>query len=92
MEVEKPMTAGEEFAQELAKQLPMKAMYKDAVSPAAKQAGQFAEDLVKVLQLALAPVQALAASQDRYRRFVDTSIRRVPRKRRIDHRLRFWDL
>jgi hypothetical protein len=77
------MTTSEEFAKELAKQLPMEAMYKDAVSPAAKQLGQFGEDLLKVLQLALAPVQAVAALQDRYRRFVDTSIRRIPIERRI---------
>jgi hypothetical protein len=77
------MTTSEEFAKELAKQLPMEAMYKDAVGPAAKQVGQFAEDLVKVLQLALAPVQAVAALQDRYRHFIDTSIRRIPQERRI---------
>src|SRR5215467_6852774 len=77
------MAAGDDFAKELAKQLPVKAMYEDAVSPGAKQLGQFGEDLAKVLQLALAPVQALAAVQDRYRHFVDTSIRRIPSERRI---------
>jgi hypothetical protein len=77
------MTTSEEFAKELAKQLPVEAMYKDAVSPAAKQFGQLAEDLLKVLQLALAPVQMAAALQDRYRRFLDTSIRRIPPERRI---------
>jgi len=51
------MITSEEFAKELAKQLPMEAMYKDAVSPAAKQLGQFAEDLLKVLQLDRIPVR-----------------------------------
>jgi hypothetical protein len=77
------MTTDDEFPEELARKLPVEAMYKDALSPAAKQLGQFGEDLLKALQLALAPVQALAALQDRYRSFVDTSIRRVPPERRI---------
>jgi hypothetical protein len=45
-----PTTA---FAEELAKQLPVKAVYRDAVKPAAKQAGQLAQDLFKTIQLAL---------------------------------------
>ncbi len=35
-----------EFAKELAKQLPVKDLYEDAGSPAAKQVGQIGEDLV----------------------------------------------
>ena len=73
-----------EFAKELAKQLPVKDLYEDAGSPAAKQVGQIGEDLVKVVQLALgAPIQYFAALQDRYRRFLDTSVRRVPEHHRI---------
>jgi len=58
------MTADEEFAKELAKHLPIKAIYRDAAAPAAKQTGQLLEDLLKALQLALAPVQMLGAIQD----------------------------
>ncbi len=65
------MSAPEEFAREIAKQLPVKEVYSDLAQPGAKQAGQLVEDLVKVLQLALFPVQALAAVQDRYRNFVE---------------------
>ena len=36
------------FAEELAKQLPVKAIYEDAGKPAAQQLGQLAQDLVKV--------------------------------------------
>jgi hypothetical protein len=72
-----------EFAKELARQLPVKAAYKDIAAPAAKQAGQLLQDLVKALQLALAPVQALGALQDRYRNFLDRSLRGVPEERRI---------
>ena len=67
-----PTTA---FAEELAKQLPVKAVYRDAVKPAAKQAGQLAQDLVKTIQLALAPLQFAGAYQDRLRGFIDRSVR-----------------
>ena len=63
-----------EFAKELAKQLPVARIYGDAVSPAATQTGQLLEDLVKVVRLATFPIQALAALQDRYRRFLETSV------------------
>jgi len=77
------MAAEDEFAKELAKQLPVKAIYKDALSPAAKQSGQLAADIVKTLQLALAPIQVLGAYQDRLRSFIDCSVRRVPEVARV---------
>jgi hypothetical protein len=73
----------DDFAKELAKLIPVERIYEDAGSPAAKQIGQIGEDLIKALQLALTPVQYLAALQDRFRRFIDTSVRRVPEQRRI---------
>ena len=72
-----------EFAKELAKQLPVKAIYEDAASPAVKQTGQIVTDIVKVIQLALAPLQFLAAYQDRLRNFIDKSVRRVPEQKRV---------
>lgn len=83
MPEEKGDDAATEFAKELARQLPVKAAYKDLAKPAAQQAGQFFEDIVKVLQLALAPVQYLGALQDRYRTFLNKSIRRVPEEDRV---------
>ena len=77
------MAAEDEFAREIAKQLPVREAYTDIAKPAARQAGQLAEDLVKVIQLALAPVQVLGALQDRFRAFVDRSVRRVPEDQRI---------
>lgn len=77
------MPSPEDFAVELAKHLPVKEAYTDLAQPAAKQSGQLAEDLVKALQLALAPVQLLGALQDRFRRFVDRSVRRVPEDKRV---------
>jgi hypothetical protein len=75
-----PTTA---FAEQLAKQLPVKAAYRDAVKPAAKQAGQLAQDLVKTIQLALAPLQFAGAYQDRLRAFIDRSVRSVPEANRV---------
>jgi hypothetical protein len=76
-----PTTA---FAEELAKQLPVKAMYEDAAQPAAQQVGQIAQDLVKSLQLVvLTPLQFLGAYQDRLRAFIDKSVRAVPEEKRV---------
>jgi hypothetical protein len=71
------------FAEELAKQLPVKAIYEDAAKPAATQVGQIAQDLVKTIQLALAPLQFLGAFQDRLRAFIDRSVRAVPEEKRV---------
>jgi hypothetical protein len=75
-----PTTA---FAEELAKQLPVKAIYKDTAKPAARQLGQLAQDLVKTIQLALAPLQFAGAYQDRLRIFLDRSVRAVPEEQRV---------
>lgn len=72
-----------EIAQEIIKNLPMKEAYNDALSPSMKQAGNIAEDIIKTVALALAPIQYLGALQDRYRRFLDTSIRRIDEADRI---------
>ncbi|YCI03317.1 DUF4393 domain-containing protein [Ensifer sp. D2-11] len=71
------------IAVEVAKQIPVKEAYNDAVSPGAKQAGLIVQDIAKTLHLALAPLQLTAALQDRYREFLDRAIRRVPKQRRI---------
>jgi hypothetical protein len=73
----------QEFAKELAKQLPLKDAYSDALSPAAKQSSQLFTDIVKTVQLALAPLQLLGAYQDRLRDFIDNSVRRVPEEQRV---------
>jgi hypothetical protein len=83
MSTEVPKDPTTALAEELAKQLPVKAIYKDAAKPAAKQIGQLAQDLVKTIQLALAPLQFASAYQDRLRAFIDRSVRAVPEERRI---------
>lgn len=75
-----PATA---FAQELAKQLPVKQVYDDAAAPGARQIGATIEDLVKVIRLVGFPVQYLAAVQDRYRAFLERSVAKVAHEDRV---------
>lgn len=76
-----PVTEG---VKELVKQLPVKAVYDDALAPAAREAGAALKDIVKALQLAVgAPIQYMAAWQDRYKAFLDRSVRRIPEENRI---------
>lgn len=72
-----------DFATEISKLLPVKDIYEDAAQPAVRQAGVIGGDLMKTLHLALAPVQLAAALQDRFRDFIDRSVRKVPEDRRI---------
>lgn len=64
------MTADEQIVTAIAKQLPIKDIYADAIQPGAKQIGFLAEDLMKALRLALFPVALVAGFQDRVERFV----------------------
>jgi hypothetical protein len=71
------------IATEVAKQIPVKDAYDDALRPGARQVGNLIEDLTKIILLGLAPIQFAAALQDRYRDFLDTSVRRVPEESRV---------
>ena len=68
------------IAGELAKQVPVK----EALSPAAVEIGGLGSDLVKVVRLALAPVQYLAVQQDRYRRFIERAAQKAPEADRVE--------
>ncbi len=70
------------FATELAK-IVVKEVYGDVFSPAAKEVGSFLQDTAKALRRALPNIQYLAVDQDRYRRFIEASIERVPHHRRV---------
>jgi hypothetical protein len=72
-----------DFAVEISKLLPVKDIYEDTAQPAARQAGAIGGDLMKTLHLVLAPIQLVAAFQDRFRNFIDRSVRKVPEDRRI---------
>jgi hypothetical protein len=69
--------------EEVAKLIPIKEAYGDLMSPAAKQTGVLLEDIAKTIRLALFPIQLSGALQDRFRDFVDRSVRRVPEAKRI---------
>jgi hypothetical protein len=75
--------AEDEFAIEITKQLPIKDAYRDAVRPAARQAGELAEDIMKTVRLALFPIQLAAAAQGRFRRFIKSAVERIPEEKRI---------
>jgi Abortive infection alpha len=70
-------------ATKLVKQVPIKEVYKDGLSPAVRETGSVLADFVKTIRLALAPLQFTAALQDRYVRFLDRSVRQIPEDRRI---------
>lgn len=55
-----------------------KESYKDAVSPAMKELGGLTQDAVKTFRLFTAPVQILAAYQDRFGSFCDRVRNKVP--------------
>lgn len=61
----------------------MKQVYKEALSPAVKEAGKFLADVAKTIRLALAPFQLGAAYQDRLARFLREAVARVPEQKRI---------
>jgi hypothetical protein len=67
----------------LAKQIPIREMYGDLAAPATKEVGKALSDVMKVIRLALAPLQYGAALQDRFARFLDRSVRQIPEDRRI---------
>ena len=70
-------------ATELVKQVPIKEVYEDGLSPAVRETGSALADFVKTLRLALAPLQLTAALQDRYVKFLDRSVRQIPEERRV---------
>lgn len=78
-EIDPIATFTKEFAKQLADKLPVEAV----VTPAAEHTGQLLSDVVKTIQLALAPLQFLGAYQDRLRNFIDNSVRRVPEEKRV---------
>jgi len=72
-----------DFPTEISRLLPVKDIYDDAARPTARQAGIIGSDLMKALHLVLAPLQYLGALQDRFRHFIDNSVRKVPEDRRV---------
>ncbi len=67
----------------LAKILPVKSIYDDLARPVVKQVGHLLEDSAKTIRVALFFLQYASASQDRYRRFLEKSVRKIPEERRV---------
>ncbi len=55
-------------------------VYKDVISPPAKEVGNILTDIVKTVRLALFPFQIGAACQDRFQNFLDKVIRKIPKE------------
>jgi hypothetical protein len=83
--------SAEEIVKAIAKQLPVKAAYTDAVKPAAKQVGRLSEDVLKALRLALFPVTIAAGLHDRFEKFVKDAVARVLKRNASHLHLRLWD-
>ncbi len=75
--------AASDLAKDIVQNLPIKEIYRDALSPGAKQVGYLIEDMAKTLRLVLAPAQVTAILQDRFRDFIQSSIGKVPVERRV---------
>jgi hypothetical protein len=73
----------DKIIEHLAKQIPVREVYNDLAAPATKEVGKVLSDVIKVVSLALAPIQFLAALKDRYEHFLDRAVRQIPEARRI---------
>lgn len=71
------------MATEIGKQVPVKQVYEDTTSPAAKQIGYTTEDIIKVIRLVGLPIQWLAVQQDKYRAFIEGAKSTIPEERRV---------
>jgi hypothetical protein len=58
-------------------------VYEDGLSAPVQEAGGLLTDVVKTARLFAAPFQVAAAYQDRFRRYLDRVVRRVPEDRQI---------
>jgi hypothetical protein len=73
--------------EELNNLLPAKVIekaYTDAISPAAKEVGKAARDIVKTGRLLLAPFQLAASFQDRFENALERMRKKVPAERRAE--------
>jgi len=66
------------WEEELAKKVPVEKAYDDVASPAAKQVGSALESTAKAARWLLAPVDYLAAQNDRYQNYLQRISEKVP--------------
>jgi hypothetical protein len=72
-----------DWAENLAKILPIEKVYDDAIGPAARQVGFLLEDVLKAIRIATFPLQVAGAGQDRIAAFLKASVARVPPDRQV---------
>ncbi len=69
---------------ELAKKVPIEAAYNDVASPVAKQVGSALESTAKATRWLIAPIDYLAAQNDRYQNYLQRISEKVPEKNLIE--------
>lgn len=72
------------WLEDIGKLLPVKQIYKDAAQPAVRQVGKVLEKTVKAARFVLAPVEYLAAQNDRYQRYLERVANKVPEERLVE--------
>lgn len=70
--------------EDIGKLLPIGEIYKDVAQPAARQVGGALESTAKVARLLLAPIEYLAAYEERWQRYLERVAQKVPEDRRIE--------
>ncbi|MFH2046714.1 MAG: Abi-alpha family protein [Pseudomonadota bacterium] len=71
------------WLEDIAKRLPVEKAYFDALQPAFREIGDVARNTIKASRFILAPIDYLAAQQDRYQSFLKKVNERVPEERMI---------
>ena len=72
------------WEEELAKKVPIEKAYDDVASPAAKQVGSALESTAKAARWLLAPIDYLAAQNNRYQNYLERISEKVPEENLIE--------
>ncbi len=71
------------WLEDLGKTLPVEKAYDDLIQPAAEEVGSIAKSTIKAARFVLAPIDYLAAQQDRYQKFLKRVSENVPEENLI---------
>ena len=71
------------WLEDITKALPTEKAYDDLLHPVAKELGNVAENTLKAARLVIAPIDYLAAQQDRYKLFLGKVAKQVPEEQMI---------
>ncbi|GJL53714.1 MAG: hypothetical protein NPIRA02_08460 [Nitrospirales bacterium] len=73
-----------DWLEELSKLLPVEKVYEDVAQPTTKQVCTSLESIAKTARWIIAPIDYLAAQNDRYQNFLKRIAEKVPEERRIE--------